>query len=186
MTTTNLPDSINTAVRAVSQLGQDVLEVCDVLAFAFGVTPPPQPPCEESGTIQRSISRVAGSLDALARTAEASSARLRRQVQYIELEPRPEPEQCRCSEPEPLPEPPVPTSETVTTPAEAVSDDDGEYDPIPVLGSSFSDQTDDDRKQVYDPGESLVVKLPDREQPREVEPQSRPRRQGKGKDARRK
>lgn len=143
--THNLPDSINTATRAVAQLGQDVLEVCDVLALAFGLPMQDQPHTEDDGSIPRAISLVAGSLDSLAKTAEAASARLRGQARYVQLDPRPE-APCRCQ----------PAAETLTVPEDAINDDETDD----IEAHHIEEQPSAQKTTVVvladDPGESMI------------------------------
>jgi hypothetical protein len=189
MTTTNLPASIETATRAVVALSNDVDEVTVCLTMAFGldfIEVPASP--EKYGSLSDAISRTAIHLDALAKTAEAASLKLRGATQPVRELPRPEPQPCQCAEPE-LPEFQVsPAPETLTTPGEAVEEEDGECEPVTEDKIEEPQKTDDGLKAQHDPGESLVVHLPDREQAhqpaREDDGQGRPRRRGLGGDER--
>lgn len=186
MSIANLPASIETATNAVNRLGDDVTSALDCLAIAFGL-PFTQIPRPEEGrhSLTGAIDGVALSLDALARTAEAASLKLRGRTEPVRELPRPEPEQCQCAEPE-LPEFQVgPGPETLTTPPDALED---EEPPVTEDKIEEPQKTDDGLKAQHDPGESLVVHLPDREQAhqptREDEGQARPRRRGLGGDER--
>lgn len=111
MTTHNLPASIESATSALDQLTRDTTEIADVLAMAFGLPfALVAQPEGRYGTLPASVERLAGSLDAIAKTAEAASSRLHGLARPVQLDSRPDAiaEPCVCH----------PAPETLTIPDE--------------------------------------------------------------------
>lgn len=203
--THNLPASIESATSALGALADHTTEIADVLAMAFGLPFAQVAPVDSRyGTVTANVERLAGSLDAIAKTAEAASSRLLGLARPVQLDPRPEP--CQCQ----------PAAETLTVPAEAIEYDEPEASPalrklragVANWGASeydaccdpsckeYDDDDDDDeektgdgRKAVPDPSESVIHRdhippassaaLPEIEEP--GGPKRRPRNRGKAK-----
>lgn len=118
----NLPASVEAASVALGTLADHTTEIADVLAMAFGLPFAPAPmPYTRYGTVTANVERLAGSLDAIARTAEAASARLLGLARPVQPETRPE--VCHCE----------PAAETLTVPEDAT--DDVETDAISIVES---------------------------------------------------
>lgn len=106
----NLPASVEAASAALGTLADHTTEIADVLAMAFGLPFAPAPmPYTRYGTVTANVERLAGSLDAIARTAEAASARLLGLARPVQPDRRPE----VCCEP---------AAETLTVPEDATED----------------------------------------------------------------
>lgn len=147
--THNLPASIESATSALGALADHTTEIADVLAMAFGLPFAQVAPADSRyGTVTANVERLAGSLDAIAKTAEAASSRLLGLARPVQLDPRPEP--CQCQ----------PAAETLTVPAEAIEDDTDDIATHHIAThhieeqSSYQKTTDDARKD--DPGESVI------------------------------
>lgn len=118
----NLPASVEAASVALGTLADHTTEIADVLAMAFGLPFAPAPmPYTRYGTVTANVERLAGSLDAIAKTAEAASARLLGLARPVQPETRPE--VCHCE----------PAAETLTVPEDATYD--VETDAISIVES---------------------------------------------------
>lgn len=150
--THNLPASIESATSAIDQLADHTIEIADVLAMAFGLPFAQMPhPDSRYGTVTASVERLAGSLDAVAKSAEAASARLLGLARPIQLDRRPEAiaEPCQCQ----------PAPETLTIPPEA---DPEEAAHEAAMNWTPSESSDDDQKKTDDrlSGESVIFRPP--------------------------
>ncbi len=118
MTAHNLPASIESASAAVIHLGDDVGLAMDTLSAAFGLPfTTVAYSMERCGSLPHALDYVANNLDALAKTAEAASCKLRGRTSPVREITRPETPAaeapCQCQ----------PAAETLTVPAEAIEDE---------------------------------------------------------------
>lgn len=176
----NLSQSVENASRALVNLTKDVGGIVNVLTDAFGVKADPSVFCQndEPGTLTASVDLLASMLNAVSQVAGEASVRLRGKPAPVTAESR-------------RPEPTLPAPETLTTPLEVaeVSDDDGDYDPLPSL-PALPDHADDGQIPTHEAnghhdsnGRSAIIFREPIASPQqaEEEPQSQPRRRpGKG------
>lgn len=163
--TTNLPASIESASAAVIHLGDDVGLAMDTLSAAFGLPfTTVAYSMERDGSLPHALDYVAHNLDALAKTAEAASCKLRGRTVPVREIARPytpaAEAPCQC----------VPAAETLTVPMEAGDEDetdDIEAHPITanhIEANHIEEHPSAQKTTVVviadDPGES-VIRRPD-------------------------
>lgn len=157
---TNLPASIETASAAVTRLGDDVGLAMDTLSAAFGLPfTAVAYSTERYGSLPSALDYVASNLDALAKTAEAASSKLRGRTVPVREIARPDTPAaeapCQC----------VPAAETLTVPADATNDDEtDDIEAHHITASSIASNHIEEQPSAQkttvvrkdDPGESVI------------------------------